>query len=342
MPFLRSLRRWRGFTLIELLVVIAIIAILVGLLLPAVQKVREAAARTQSQNNLKQMLLATHNCHDTYGKYPVCVGAYPYSAQNFSWSAPYQPSRYGTGLYFLLPFLEQQNMFNSPMVDHAIPYTGPNTATRAGNSYRLVNTVVKTFVAPGDPTMPANNMTWTTYGYGRGATSYALNWHVYRGGWGEDWQAGGVNRVASITDGLSNTIFISERYTECGTPGTTTGSQYTQHIFGEDGQGTGPVYEYYGGANTNFSPAFWAHEYTTPNWQQLAGYPWNYVTLPQFGPVPKKLCNPLTLQAFSSAGLMVGLGDGSVRLISTGISRVTFGLAVDPQDGLPMPSDWAQ
>ncbi len=123
----------RGFTLIELLVVIAIIAILIGLLVPAVQKVREAAGRISSGNNLKQLGLASHNYNDTYNVLPPTFGwnttvpaGLPYAAGG----------AYGTGFFLLLPFIEQDNIYNGTRSAQSYMYvSGPGQTYNYGGNY---------------------------------------------------------------------------------------------------------------------------------------------------------------------------------------------------------------
>jgi prepilin-type N-terminal cleavage/methylation domain-containing protein/prepilin-type processing-associated H-X9-DG protein len=224
---MRNDRSRSGFTLIELLVVIAIIAILIGLLLPAVQKVREAAARMQCSNNLKQLGIAVHTYNDTFGRLPYnwSPNDYGYDDNGRSWS----------WLSQILPYIEQGNLYTQGQLGTAGALAGPQPAAPilSFNSAAAVHaTMIKTFQCPSDPnsqTVSTNRANGST-GSGCGVTNYkgvsGSNWAW--GSWTNNGPSGNNNgldagdgffyrhdnrrslTLLGVTDGLTNTLMVGE------------------------------------------------------------------------------------------------------------------------------------
>src|SRR5438046_1463523 len=158
------MKQRNGFTLIELLVVIAIIAILIALLVPAVQKVREAAARAQCANNLKQIGLASHNYHDSNGHFPPGIGYYPTAANG----------AFGTYWFHLLPHLEQGDLYRSALGSVPFPPpTGPTVVHYPGNN-NVYGQRVAVYLCPSDPSVDPTGVV-VIQGYSFGVSSYAPN-----------------------------------------------------------------------------------------------------------------------------------------------------------------------
>jgi prepilin-type N-terminal cleavage/methylation domain-containing protein/prepilin-type processing-associated H-X9-DG protein len=351
-------RRRQAFTLIELLVVIAIIAILIGLLLPAVQKVRQAAARLQCQNNLKQLGLGLHGFHDAYGRFP------PGCARD---QIPFGNS--GTGgsghgsswMGYLLPFVEQDNLYRQ------LTFAGGSGWNQTANGPVISDVILRVYRCPASP-LPlycedpmhapatfnggkARNVMAATYVGIAGADTPALPTETRvnggaavmgsaTGGNGGNVSAGGILfpnsqvKMGQILDGTSNTFLVGEQsdfiVTQDGSKRAWTASSRNGWLMGAGSVGVPPNY-IPGGDNRAFN-------ITTVRYQinQTTGYPDSPGDCYHTG-VCEDTGGNIPLSSTHGAGANFLLTDGSVRFVSSSTPLATLGMLATRDDGLVIP-----
>jgi prepilin-type N-terminal cleavage/methylation domain-containing protein len=290
--------RRRGFSLVELLVVIAIIAILIGLLLPAVQKVREAAGRARSANQLRQLGIAAHSFHDTFGSLPPAQGS---MLPNVGIVGPPH--------FHLLEFLEQGNLLKS---------FGGSVITRWDTGSGASKKVVSVFVSPLDPSAPDLAQDFGGYLWGR--TSYGYNFQVFGNGAATGAPEGGSPQTTNTSfwygsakldgtfrDGTSHTLLFADKFAQCGTwMGPYDGSS----LWACEWNQRRPGFAINGAAGNSTGPA--SKFAVTPN---------------------KATCDYHRAASFTSAGLQAAMGDASVQMIAPGIEPDVWWSILRPGDG---------
>lgn len=302
----------RGFTLVELLVVIAIIGVLVALLLPAVQSAREAARRAQCSNNLKQIGIAMHACHDAHGEMPQSAGYFP-GDDVLQASHPPPASQIGTEppanistiQYFLLPYMEEESLYmkragwtQRDIFLEANPYGKPPV----------------TYICPSDGTSGPEGVNRWSSGNSFGASNYPANVQAFGNWFRNQPRPFDKPRFKDLTDGTSHTVGFAERYAVCPTPSSPSNGRMAW-------LGTIPTPQY--------DPVF------APN----DGSSNPMISPPQDAPAGDR-CNPFTTQSAHPGAMNVLSFDGSVRSVSSSIDTLTWTAVILPDDGAIIGGEW--
>jgi prepilin-type N-terminal cleavage/methylation domain-containing protein len=320
-----------GFTLLELIVVIAIIGILAALILVGVQRVRSSAAQAESTNNLRQIGLAIQHCQAAMGVLPPGFGYFP-GGPNDSSRAGGQAG-HGNVFFHLLPFLEQNNLYQST----ASAGNGPPPLTGKlfiadGPSYPgIAATALPIYINPSDPSVASPGVIRGTgsYAEGWGAGCYAFNAQAFcavdQNGQFLDWFAR-PRLPQSFPDGTSTTILFAEKYAVCGQPGTP--------LEGVSAWAAGPAPE----ATPVFAVSIFPVAGLPPNDVPPTGPTTIFDVQPS--PYQSDTCHYWLPQAARSAGILISLADGSARLVSGSISPETWWAACTPAGGDTLGDDW--
>lgn len=336
------LTRRTGFTLIELLVVIAIIATLIGLLLPAVQKVREAASRTKCQNNLKQLGIACLNAHNTHHRLPPGWGNFAGSPNKGWGGAP--TGNYSASLFWhLLPFVEENSIYNASHPPVFAPAFGNPPAitqltfrenalastTNAGNIRNAANKAVPTYQCPAEDNDGGTPGIWSSpapLGHAWGIGNYAMNWRVF--------SIASPKVPDTFTDGTSKTILFTEKYVVC-----------------NNAAGARPRH---GGALWAFPPgrsldgvdvvepptgSAWYNHGSVVSWgAAISGDSWNGHF--QANRVAPSACNPRLASTNHNAVINVCMADGSVRAVVNTVSNASWTAAMTPASNDFIGAEW--
>jgi len=274
--------------------VIAIVAILIGLLLPAVQKVRAAAANVRCTNNLRQLGIASHHAHDVHDGLPVGLGPYPLTANT-----------YGTYFYHLLPYIEQDALYRRSF--YADWYFVGNNQTNAAP--------IKLFTCPSDPSVPPDATAMDVMGNRWGVASYAVNVQV---ACMVDAQgllqspARSAKLASDFPDGTSSTILLTEKYAQCSNFNYPAGGSYWAYYF----------------TGANLMPY---HPGYAISWNGYSIGPASKF-LSQPSPYNGN-CDPTMASSSHSGGTNVCMADGSVRRLSSTITMYTWWYLTTPQSG---------